>query len=169
MRRPVPVAIAASALLLVLALPFLSIRFTGVDASVLPARPRRGSSSTRSGATSRRAVTTPIFAVVHGSADAAGICGPWRSPHRSWRRRAQLGPDVWEVRRRPGKPFLDGASQRLVRQMRALPGRALVGGATAQFLDQKHALGETLPIAAALLCAVRSCCSRRRPGRWCCR
>jgi RND superfamily putative drug exporter len=38
MRRPVPVAVAASALLLVCALPFLSIRFTGVDPSVLPAK-----------------------------------------------------------------------------------------------------------------------------------
>ncbi len=37
MRRPWPVAIAATALLLVLGLPFLSTRFTGVDASVLPA------------------------------------------------------------------------------------------------------------------------------------
>src|SRR4029077_20182096 len=46
------------------------------------------------------------------------------------------------------------ASQRLVRQMRALPGRALVGGGAAQFLDQKHTLGQTLPLAAGLLCAV---------------
>ena len=38
--------------------------------------------------------------------------------------------------------------------MRSLPGRALVGGGTAQFLDQKHTLGETLPLAAGLLCAV---------------
>src|SRR4029077_10128437 len=46
------------------------------------------------------------------------------------------------------------ASQRLVRQMRALPGRALVGGGAAQFLDQKHTLGQTLPLAIGLLCAV---------------
>ena len=36
MRRPVPVAVGASALLIALGLPFLGIKFTGVDASVLP-------------------------------------------------------------------------------------------------------------------------------------
>ena len=36
MRRPVPVAVAASAVLLVAAIPALSTRFTGIDASVLP-------------------------------------------------------------------------------------------------------------------------------------
>ena len=36
MRRPIPVAVAATTLLVVLAQPFLSVRFTGVDASVLP-------------------------------------------------------------------------------------------------------------------------------------
>ena len=36
MRRPVPVAVGASTLLIVLGLPFLGIKFTGVDASVLP-------------------------------------------------------------------------------------------------------------------------------------
>ena len=36
MRRPVPVAVGASTLLIVLGLPFWGIKFTGVDASVLP-------------------------------------------------------------------------------------------------------------------------------------
>ena len=36
MRRPVPFAAGAAALLIALGLPFLSIKFTGVDASVLP-------------------------------------------------------------------------------------------------------------------------------------
>ena len=36
MRRPVPVAMGAAALLIALGLPFTGIRFTGVDASVLP-------------------------------------------------------------------------------------------------------------------------------------
>ena len=36
MRRPVPVAVGASALLIAMGLPFLGIKFTGVDAGVLP-------------------------------------------------------------------------------------------------------------------------------------
>ena len=36
--------------------------------------------------------------------------------------------------------------------MRALPSTALVGGATAQFLDQKRAIIDGLPLAIGLLC-----------------
>jgi uncharacterized membrane protein YdfJ with MMPL/SSD domain len=153
MRRPVPVAIAASALLLVCALPFLSIRFTGVDPSVLPAKASSRVVYTALQRDFPTAVTTPIFAVLHGTeADATAYAARVRAPLVAPPR--ELGPGVWEVRASSGKPFLDDASQRLVRRMRSLPGGALVGGGTAQFLDQKDTLGETLPIAAGVLCAV---------------
>ncbi len=153
MRRPVPVAVAAAALLLACAIPFLSIRFTGVDPSVLPAN---ASSRVVFAAVQRdfpTSVTTPVYAVVHGTEAqartyAAGVRAPLVRPP------FEIGAGVWEVRASSGKTFLESASQRLVRQMRALPGSALVGGATAQFLDQKHTLAETLPLAAGLLCAV---------------
>ena len=41
MRRPVPVATGAAVLLIALGAPFLTIRFTGIDPSVLPSRPAR--------------------------------------------------------------------------------------------------------------------------------
>ncbi len=50
-----------------------------------------------------------------------------------------------------GRSFLDARSQQLVRGMRAIEADALVGGSTAQFLDQKHALGSHLPLAAILI------------------
>ena len=153
MRRPVPVAIAASALLLVCALPFLSIRFTGIDATVLPAKVSSRVVSEAVTHDFAPTVVTPIYAVVRGTnADAEAYAARIRAPLVPPPLR--LGRNVWEVRASSGKPFLDDASQRLVEQMRALPGGAVVGGATAQFLDQKHTLGETLPVAAALLCAV---------------
>src|SRR5581483_880779 len=37
MRYPLPIAVATAAILVALGLPFLGVRFTGVDASVLPA------------------------------------------------------------------------------------------------------------------------------------
>ena len=46
MRRPVPVAVAATTLLVVLGIPFLSMRFTGVDAAVLPPGAARAWSTT---------------------------------------------------------------------------------------------------------------------------
>src|SRR5436190_14825253 len=36
MRRPVPIAIGSAALLIALGIPFLTIKFTSVDAQVLP-------------------------------------------------------------------------------------------------------------------------------------
>jgi RND superfamily putative drug exporter len=157
MRRPVPVAAAATLLLVVLGLPFLSIRFTGVDASVLPA----GVSSRVVDTALRRdfpsTFVSPVYAVVEGSAAEARAYAEavGRLPGRPLVRPPQpLGPGTWEVRAASGKPFLDPASLRLVRAMRALPGEALVGGATAQFLDQKHALGSRLALALALIATV---------------
>jgi uncharacterized membrane protein YdfJ with MMPL/SSD domain len=152
MRRPVPVAIGAAALLLALGIPFLSIRFTGVDASVLP--PNVSSRVVDSALPQfPAAASPPVYAVLHGSAAqarafAASVQAPVVTPPR------QLAPRTWEVQADSGAAFLSSASQRLVRQIRALPGNALVGGSTAQFLDQKHALGSDLPLAIGLLCSV---------------
>jgi uncharacterized membrane protein YdfJ with MMPL/SSD domain len=158
MRRPVPVAIGASALLVVLAFPFLSIRFTGVDASVLPPRLSSRIVDTAIRRDFSQSALAPVYAVVRGSrADARAYAAAIRAPVVLPPRR--LGPATWEVRASAGKPFLDEASQQLVRRMRSLPGPApvasvLVGGSTAQFLDQKHSLGSLLPVAGALLATV---------------
>ncbi|HUK94282.1 MAG TPA: MMPL family transporter [Gaiellaceae bacterium] len=153
MRRPVPVVIAATALLVVLAVPFFSIRFTGVDASVLPPKLSSRVVDTALRRDFPTTAVSPAYAVLRGTAaDAGAYAASVRAPLVLPPRR--LAPRVWEIQAASGKPFLDPASQRLVRQMRALPGGALVGGATAQFLDQKHALGTELPLAAALLATV---------------
>ena len=157
MRRPAPVAFAAAALLVLLGMPFLSIRFTGVDASVLPA-----SATSRAVDTALRrefpvAVVSPAYTVVSGGPAAATA---YASAVRALPDAAlvlpprRLSSGVWQVRASSGRPFLDPASQRLVRAMRSLPGRAPVGGATAQFLDQRHSLGSRLPVAIGLICAV---------------
>lgn len=153
MRRPVPVAIGATALLLVLAVPFLGVRFTGIDASVLPPKLSSRVVDTAIRRDFPPTAVAPVFAVVRGTESdarryAAAVRAPVVQPPR------QLGQGVWLVTASSGKPFLDRRSQRLVGQMRSLPGDALVGGATAQFLDQKHSLGSLLPVAGALLAAV---------------
>src|SRR5262249_27451110 len=65
-RRPLPVALAPGALLLVLAAPSLSLRFIGVDASVLPP----GSSAYAVDAVLRRDFSSDadpsVYAVVRG-------------------------------------------------------------------------------------------------------
>ena len=158
MRRPIPVAAAATALLVLLGLPFLGIRFTGVDASVLP-----------TGISSRivdQAVTSdfpasaasPVYALLeHTSAAQAKAYAARVSelPDAALVRPLRLlGPGTYELQAHPGDPSSAPRSQRLVREMRALPPKPPVGGSTAQYLDQRHSIGASLPLAIGLLCAV---------------
>jgi len=153
MRRPIPVAIGATALLLMLALPFLGARFTGIDASVLPPKLSARVVDTAIRRDFPATAVSPVFAVVRGTdSDARRYAAAVRAPVVQAPRR--LRPQVWLVTASSGKPFLDSASQRLVRDMRSLPSNVLVGGSTAQYLDQKGSLGSRVPIAAALLAAV---------------
>ena len=165
MRRPVPVAVAATAVLVVLSLPFLGVRFTGIDASVLPtASSRRGWSTRRSGVSSRRPPCRRFSPSCAGPSGARAYAGAVEAPVVQPPRR--LAEDVWLVTASSGKPFLDAAvpSGSSV-EMRSLPADALVGGSTAQFLDQKASLGSLLPLAAALLAVVTFVllCSRALP------
>ena len=153
MRRPVPVALAASTLLIVAALPFLQIRFTGVDASVLP--PSASARVVDAAVQRDFALTTPAYAVLHGTPAEAEV---WAARVRNLPEAhavsnlTPLAPGVWELRVGSGARFLDARSIHLVEALRALPGNALVGGSTAQFLDQRHAIGSYLPYAIALIC-----------------
>ena len=153
MRRPLPVALAAATLLIVLGLPFVKIQFTGVDATVLPPQ-----ASSRVVETALRqdfgpGVRWTAYALVPDARAAAYAerVGTLREvalvlpPQR-------LGDGVSVVRASSGAPFLDARSQRLVERLRTLD--PPVGGATAGFLDQRHALGSSLPLAIALLCGV---------------
>jgi len=157
MRRPVPVAAGAALFLLVLGIPFHSIRFTGLDASVLPANASSRIVDTALRRDFPATLASPTYAVLAGTAEQA----------RRWTQSARRLPDAhlvipprrlhgdtWEMQVSSGQSFLTAASQRLVRELRKLPGDALVGGAAAQFLDQKHTLGSRLPFAIGLICAV---------------
>lgn len=154
MRRPIPVAVGATAALIVLGLPFLSIRFTGVDASVLPASASARVVDTALQRDFPATLASPAYAVLDGTSRQATayVAAVRRLPESALvlppRR---LAPDLWEVQATSGRPFLDRSSQELVKAMRALSADALVGGATAQFLDQKHALGARLPLAITAL------------------
>jgi RND superfamily putative drug exporter len=154
MRRPVPVAVASAALLLVLGVPFASIRFTGVSASVLPAGTSARVVETALTDDFPRALAAPAYAVVRGTAaDAAAYAAAVR---RSGQANVVLPPrpltaGVWEVEADSGRGFLEDRSQRLVHAMRAIRPGTLVGGGTAAFLDQKHVIGSHLALAAGLL------------------
>jgi len=158
MRRPVPVAVGATALLIALGLPFLGVKFTGVDATVLP---RDHSARVVEDALDREFPpnrTSPIYVAARGgSGDRAAV-------ERYARELGRLpgvagAPQVQPARGlyridlvAPGRPLGDRAKE-LVRDVRAVeaPVPVRVGGETAGFLDQQKALSDSLPIALAIL------------------
>ena len=158
MRRPVPVAAGASALLIAMGLPFLGIKFTGVDASVLP---RDQSARVVNDALQTEFPpnrTSPVYIAARGgSGDEAAI-------RRYAARLGELPGVVGEPTVQPADglyridlvapgPPLGEQAQDLVEDVRGVtaPVPVRVGGETAGFLDQQKALAGSLPLALAIL------------------
>jgi RND superfamily putative drug exporter len=161
MRRPVPVATASAAVLIALGAPFLSINFTGVDASVLPTSasarqvddalknefpPSRASSAYVAVAApgAARADVARYAQQLRGLRGAAAVQGP-----------QPVGDNAWRIDVLPRGPALAAESKELVHDIRAVhaPFDVLVGGDTAAFVDQSASLADDLPLAVAILVA----------------
>ena len=160
MRRPVPIAAGAAALLIALGIPFLGVKFTGVDAGVLP---RDQSARVVDDAIASEFPpnrTSPIYIAARGGpGDRAAV-------ERYAQRLGALPGVVVEPRVRPADGLyridlvgrgraLGEQAKELVRDVRAVeaPVPVRVGGQTAGFLDQQKALSDSLPIAIAILAA----------------
>ena len=161
MRRPVAFAVASTAVMVALGVPFLGITFTGVDASVLPkgASARQVSDALASEFPPNRAA--PVYVAVKAPRSdaaevqayaqrlarlggAAGIEGPRPS-----------GPGLWRVDVIPRDAVLAASSKRLVHEIRSTraPFSTLVGGQTAAFVDQGESLRSNLPLGIGILVA----------------
>jgi uncharacterized membrane protein YdfJ with MMPL/SSD domain len=142
MHRPLPIAVATATVLVALGLPFLGVRFTGVDASVLPesASARQVQDAIHSRSPEHVVVDsrTTIDAIRHLPGVAATT-----APRA-------LGDGLWTAdvtaRARP----MTAEAKQLDRRIRALPG-ASVGGVTAWYLDTSTSLRRHLPLAGAIL------------------
>src|SRR3954447_21670951 len=167
MRRPVPVAAGAATLLIVLGIPFWGIKFTGVDAGVLP---RDHSARMVDDALAKEFPpnrATPVFVAARaGPGDRAAV-------ERYAQRLRKVGGVVGEPRvqaadglyridlvargRALGEPAQEGVrgvpAKEVVRDVRAIesPVPVRVGGLTAAFLDQQKALSDSLPLALGIL------------------
>ena len=164
MRRPVLVAVATTVLLLFLASPTPNVRWSGIDATVLP----RSQSS--------RVVADLIardFPAAHGgSAITVVATAPPTAGSALAAYATRLGqvPGVMLTRgpRRLGRTAswvitlgsqgdaIAPAAQRAVAAVRAVPAPVpvLVGGAAAAFADQRTAIADSLPLALVLLVLV---------------
>jgi uncharacterized membrane protein YdfJ with MMPL/SSD domain len=157
MRFPGRIAIATTALLIALGIPFYSIQFTAIDAQVLPdsASANQVDDALRADFPPFR--DTPIQLAVSDAREQA---------QKVARDAARL-PGVAEVRPPielasgnyalevvSSNPPLSAASEDLVRNLRALDGDPLTAGVSASFLDLKQSLAEHLPLMLAIVVAV---------------
>jgi uncharacterized membrane protein YdfJ with MMPL/SSD domain len=156
MRRPGTIAAAAAALLIAMGIPFLGIKLTAVDASVLP----ESSSARQVDAALKRDFdvrrTTPITLVARTQP------GPRLDRYLETVRDVPGVLEVSEPRREGGLTLVDAVpragalsedSQQAVRDVRGLdpPFEALSRGQTATLVDLKESLVDHLPAALAVL------------------
>jgi uncharacterized membrane protein YdfJ with MMPL/SSD domain len=151
MRRPGWIAAGSATLLVVLGLPFLGVRFIGVDATVLP---------TSSTARQVEDVLRTQFPVGLDGAIHVVVRAPSARPAAAAIRRLPdvravtpprpLGARLWTVDVVPGTSAMTAQSKELVRAIRRLPGVS-VSGRTAWYLDTAASLTRHLPYALLLL------------------
>jgi uncharacterized membrane protein YdfJ with MMPL/SSD domain len=159
MRRPVPIATVSTAVLIAAGIPFLGIKFTAVDPSILPkdASARQVYDVMRSQFPPYH--DTPIQAVVEGGGpkDAVQVRTEiQRVPGvASVLRPRPLRNGVTVVEAVSQNPYPSEASKTTVRRIRDLPtpagSQVQVTGATADFIDFQHSLARHLPIAIAII------------------
>jgi RND superfamily putative drug exporter len=157
-RRPLPVAIVGAGLLLILGLPFTGVKFTSVDASVLPT-----STSSRQvadilandfPATSR----STIYAIADAPADAGAQVQALADqvkalPGVTAVDFAPAGSANWRLDVHTRDGGLAASTLDVVKQIRALPTpiHTQVGGSSAAFIDLQASLASHLPVAIAIV------------------
>ncbi len=157
MRRPGRIAVVTAAVMIVLGLPFLGIRFTTVDATVLPKSQPARKVDTLLATRFLPHTTAPVTVVAHTRDDrqVRAFARRLGSVHgvRTVLPPVRLGRDLWRIDSASRSSALSDASQRVVKRIRALhtPFAKGVTGQSASFVDQKASLAAHMPIALALL------------------
>jgi uncharacterized membrane protein YdfJ with MMPL/SSD domain len=159
MRRPIPVATLSAGLLILCGLPFLGIKFTTVDTTVLP-----------KSAEARIAYDkiTAEFPPFHESPIVISYAGGSAAGARAFAAEAarvdgvaevlpprRLAGGVYAIEAISSHTFVSDASQDTVKAIRALPvpggATAMVAGGTAAFVDFQSSLAAHIPIALAII------------------
>jgi putative drug exporter of the RND superfamily len=160
MRRPVPVALASSAVLLAAAAPLLSTVLTGPSAQAVPPNQPSYDANHYVEAHYPRDTTEAITVTVHGNVSGAQLA----RLHRRLTAIDGIDRGAPFVRASPRTAYANFAatsaalsrkSQDAVDQIRAdgAPGSAgiLVSGNTARFIDQKQSLADHMPLVVGIV------------------
>ncbi len=159
MRRPAVVALATTAVLLVVASPTLHVHWSGVDATILPTSQ---SSRVVQDVVARDFpgdALNPVTIAIHGpSSDAASVRTYASDVGRvagitSVASPRYLGSRVWELQASLAGDPIGSSAQRTLGALEALPAPFLaqVGGTAAQFRDQRAAIASSAPLALGVL------------------
>ena len=150
MRRPVLVATAAVAILVVLGLPFLRITYGWVDARVLPARAEARQAQEILTREFPGNVSDPIEVIVRSGQSTGSYVDSLRAVDGV--RGAEVtarAAGTTRITVRFDGPAISPAARSLVDRIRAVPSppgaTVLVGGSSAAFADLLDVLGERLP------------------------
>jgi uncharacterized membrane protein YdfJ with MMPL/SSD domain len=162
MRRPVIVAAASAALLIVLGLPTLGIKFIGVDASAVPtslsSRKVDDALQTRFGSNQGSAITAVVQAPRSDGTKVAALAKQLRSLPAALPaggRPVALDNGYWTFDVLPKARPLDSKTIALVKTIRAHRNpQVLTTGPTATFLDQKSSISSKLWLLAVILCVL---------------
>jgi uncharacterized membrane protein YdfJ with MMPL/SSD domain len=161
--RAVPVATLVIVLMLVVATPFLRIRWTTVDASSLPpsAQAYQADKTINRSREFVRNGGTPFYLALRAPPTAgdrvAALAGEVRQLDgvRAVARPRPLRDGTWQINLIAADTPYSETTQSLVRKLTALktPYPFFVGGDAASFRDERDALSSRLPLAIALLAA----------------
>jgi uncharacterized membrane protein YdfJ with MMPL/SSD domain len=157
MRFPGRIAVGAAVLLIALGLPFLGVKFTFVDAGLLPesASARQVQDELRADFPPYR--DTPItLAIEGGPTEASRVAA--RAAHlpgvAAVRPPLRVADGSYAVDVISNTVPLSDASQDLVRELRTFDEGTLVSGTTAHYLDLQASLGDHLPTALGIVVAL---------------
>lgn len=162
MRFRIGTAVAGTVVLLTLAAPFLGVKFTGVDATVLP-----DSASAKQVDTVLRDEFTgveqsPVVVALDAPESAASAVNSYAAELSALRDveavlpPRYLGSGTWQVEVLPAASTLDEKTLDLVDAVRGVdaPGDVLVGGLSADQVDQVSAIISGIPLALVILVAL---------------
>jgi RND superfamily putative drug exporter len=159
MRRPALVAAVTTAGLLLIASPALRIRWSGIDASVLPtsksARVVSDQLARKFPAQDLNTITIAAMAPRTAGPELAAYEARLRAVPgiTTARPPAYLGRGVWELTIGANSDPISADAQRTVQDVRAVraPIAVAVGGQAAEFHDQRAAIASSVPVALAVL------------------
>jgi putative drug exporter of the RND superfamily len=159
MRRPLPIALGSAALLIALGLPFLSIKFSSIDATALPTSFEARQVHDYLVANFPGGAGSPIYVVTEVGPDRMADVSRYANtlaslPHvQAVDQPVPVGADTMRINLHSNAGTFSSENLDIVKEVRATdpPFGVLVGGSSAYFYDLQGSLRSRLPLAVAII------------------